>query len=93
MSGNDDVPELSVGFSVGSEHELYAGTLEFQTHIDGKPDANDGGDHGEEEVHGADIAMIGREEPASDSFWGVVSMVAIGMRVFGGCHVWLSLGL
>ena len=69
MTGHEHVEHVGIG------EVLQAGLLQLQSHRNRQHQPNNPADHGEDEVHGADVFVVGRVQPAPSAGGSVVVIV------------------
>ena len=58
MSGNDGVPEVTVGLAIGPNEEFYTRLRQLHPHNDGKRCTNKASDNGEHEVQRTNVLVV-----------------------------------
>ncbi len=77
MSRDNDVEQLRIITLLGiTGQPLNARILQFHTHVNGHGPANDPRNNREDQIHGTDILVIGRIDPALPS-GGMIAVIAV----------------
>ena len=65
-------------------HQLQAGFEQLRAYQHGHAAADEEHDQAEHQVHGADVFVVGGEEPALDARCGLTMVIVMIMGVIGG---------